>query len=173
MLELTFLLGISVLETPECGLTTSLAGLVRLQRWRRCPAAGGEEAPRRCLCRCWVGAAATIKGAVSGLYRHRHTNILKRQSKQPLCLVDIILYQVRKTILPGAPESSAGDAEHVSFGNKNREPGNLPPIKDRVFKKINFFWLLQQPDSAEHEDFWQFDFTLSLSLLLKGLISST
>lgn len=36
-----------------------------------------------------------------------------------------------KTILPGAPESRAGDAEHVSFGNENCEPGILPPIKDR------------------------------------------
>lgn len=158
MLELTFLLGISVLETPECSLTTSLAELVRPQRGRRCPAAGGEEVPRCCLCRCWVGAAAAIKGEVSGLYRHRHTNILKRQSKQPLCLVDIILYQVRKTILPGAPSPEQVMQSMSVSGTKTMNLGSCHQLKITFLKKLLlkvlcfFSWLFQQPDCAEHED---------------------
>lgn len=171
MLELTFLLGISVLGTPECSLTTSLASGGGSVGWRRRPAAGGQEAPPRCLCRCWVGAAAAArKGAVSGLYRHRHTNILKKQSKQPAVPGGHQTLSRDKNHLAGAPESRAGDAEYVvSFRNKNRAPGILPPIKDHFFKLllkvvfccVCFFWLAQQPQRAEREDFGQLDFTLS------------
>lgn len=89
MLELTFLLGISALEAPCAVLPRVSAGRV-----------GGVVQPSRRLCRRRAGAAAARKGAVSGLHRHRHTKILKKQNKQP--------------VVPGGQPAVPSDTNHLA-----------------------------------------------------------
>lgn len=86
MLELTFLLGISALEAP-CAVLPRVS-------------AGGVVQPSCRLCRRWAGAAAARKGAVSGLHRHRHTKILKKQNKQP--------------VVPGGHPAVPSDTNHLA-----------------------------------------------------------
>lgn len=81
----------------------------------RLPAAGGEQAPLRCLCRCWVGAAAAISKrflAFTDIATQIHW---KCRSNSHFTWQDIIhsFIKWQKTIWPSAPESSSGDTVNM------------------------------------------------------------
>lgn len=102
-----------------------------------------------------VASRGGSRKADSGIYRHRHTNTLKRQTKHVAGL------DITKVTL--AKSSRVKLRLNILISILEDKPGILPPMKGLlvIFKVyvICLVWLFQHVPS-EREDCWQLDFTL-------------
>lgn len=122
------------------------------------------------------GSSSSSKKEVSGIYRHRHTNTLKKQTRHSSCMAGRHRpVKWPKAILPSAPESSSGDVLGIMISISKDKPGILPPIKDLLFKNgLLFFVWLDSFDSPSVLNVRTFgNLTLSLMFLLTRFYQST